>query len=319
MLIGLLSLSYSRVFAEPPQKPKPTPISHVTIYQIQFQPGYAKTLCIGQTTTLNAKFGTTGSEIAALEDVSRIDFESNRSTVDPIPHTPGINSGVVSSTFYAYIEGTSTITAKLYSINPLTKQEELDATSAPIYIKVVKDCSYYWRIQAEMNVKTKPGSSVLGIKWILSGHGGLKPLDPEQPLEFKGSGNSPIRLEISDEYFSGDCVILSQSGGALGFLDATATITDKGTMLDVKIGPPQSFDWFYTSLSQCRDEPPGTVNTRGTLTSSKDPWLEVKFPVDGGTVPIKPDILETGVHNFVDTGGSGSYTATMTVERVSSD
>jgi hypothetical protein len=315
-LISLLILPFSGAAAKPLESFKPTPVPASSPYEIHFHPTYTKTLCVGQKTTLLAKYGVSNPDVAGLSDVSRLVIVFDHGTMEgSTSRTPGTNSGTEPFVFNATSAGSATIKMQLFTVNPLTGKESLDTTSAPIKIKIVKECWYHWTIEGDMKVQTTAGSDVLELEWILDSKGGLRPVDPANPEKFKTQSTSPITLEIYERYISGDCAITNFSGGGMGFVDATATITDDGTMLDVKFQQPQYFDWEFTATGYCGDSDPKTSTAGGTLTFTDDPWIEVKFPVEGGSSKIKLDMLERGVKNFEKSGGSGSYTATLTVER----
>ncbi len=316
LLAGVFLLPYTKVVAQPPESFKPTPVPASSVYEIHFHPTYSKTLCVGQKTTLLAKFGASNPEIAPLSDVSRLVIAFDHGSVEgSTSRTPGTNSGTEPFVFTATSNGTATIQMQLFSVNPLSGKESLETSSAPIKIKIVKDCWYSWSIQGDMKVQTKAGSDVLELEWIVFSRGGLRPVDPENPVEFKTPNPTMIDLDIYERYISGDCAILAFSGGGFGFVNATATMTDDGTMLDVKFEQPQQFDWDFMATGYCGDSDPHTSTAGGTLTFTDDPWIEVKFPVEGGSKKIKLDMLERGVKNFKNSGGTGSYTATLTVER----
>jgi hypothetical protein len=316
LLIGLFLLPYTKVVAQPPESFKPTPVPASSLYEIHFHPTYTKTLCVGQKTTLLAKYGVSNPDLAEFLSVSRLVIVFDHGTIEgSTTRTPGTNSGTEPFVFTATSTGSATIKMQLFTVNPLTGKESMDTTSAPIKIKIVKECWYHWTIAGDMKVQTTAGSDVLELEWILDSKGGLRPVDPANPENFKTPSTSTITLEIYERYISGDCAILNFSGGGLGFLDATATITDDGTMLDVKFEQPQQFDWDFQATGYCGDSDPHTSTAGGTLTFTDDPWIEVKFPVEGGSSKIKLDMLERGVNNFKKSGGSGSYTATLTVER----
>ncbi len=316
LLVGLLILPFTRAIALPPESFKPTPVPASSLYEIHFHPTYTKTLCVGQKTTLLAKYGESNPEMAPISDVSRLVIAFDHGSIEgSTSRTPGTNSGTEPFVFKATSSGSATIKVQLFTVNPLTGKESLETTSAPIKIKIVKDCWYTWTIQGDMKVQTKVSSDVLELEWIIFSRGGLRPVDPENPLEFKTPNPTMIDLDIYERYTSGECAILAFSGGGFGFVNATATITDDGTMLDVKFEQPQQFDWDFIATGYCGDSDPHTSTAGGTLTFTDDPWIEVKFPVEGGSSKIKLDMLERGVKNFENSGGSGSYKATLTVER----
>jgi hypothetical protein len=315
LLMGLFLLPYTKVVALPPESFKSTPVPSSSPYEIHFHPTYTKTLCVGQKTTLLAKFGESNPEISPISDVSRLVIAFDHGSVEgSTSRTPGTNSGTEPFVFTATSNGTATIQMQLFIVNPLSGNESLETSSAPIKIKIVKDCWYSWSIEGNMKVQTT-GEGVLELEWIVFSRGGLRPVDPENPVEFKTPNPTMIDLDIYERYLSGDCAILNFSGGGFGFVNATATITDDGTMLNVKFEQPKQFDWDFQATGYCGDSDPHTSTAGGTLTFEKDPWIEVKFPVDGGSVQIKLDILDRGVKNFENSGGSGSSTATLTVER----
>ena len=316
LLIGLFLLPYTKAVAQPPGSFKPTPVPAPSLYEIHFHPTYTKTLCVGQKTTLLAKYGVSSPDLAPLSDVSRLVITFDHGSIEgSASRTPGTNSGPEPFIFTATSAGSATIKVQLFTVNILTGKESLDTTSAPIKIKIVKDCWYSWSIQADMKVQNKPSSSVLELEWIVFSRGGLRPVDPENPLEFKTPNTTMIDLDIYERYISGKCAILAFSGGGFGFVNATATITDDGTMLDVKFEQPQQFDWDFTATGYCGNNDPSTSTSGGTLTFFDNPWIEMKFPVEGGSSRIRLDMLDRGVLNFKNSGGSGSYTATLTVER----
>jgi hypothetical protein len=313
LLLGISSLPISSVAAESMQEVNPAERSNLLGWMIYFSSVHARKLCVGQKTTLEVTWGSLDPLLTPLTSLSSIDvFSKNGNSTDPEELRPMVTSGAASSIFEAKKAGTDTVTTTLYTYNFRNKMETSVASDTTT-IKVLEKCQYRFKLHAVMNVTFAQAGITESVRYTIDSQGVLTVDDPAHPELLTASDKAVfLTIEITD-LKAPDCVLISQAGSGYGNADASAEIWGDGKKIRFTLSPPADFQWGNDATGRCGDTT-GSVHVGGEWTSDAPLVDGEDFSSAGGTGPVQMEFFEKALKTAATAGGTGSYTAMLTLK-----
>ncbi len=275
--------------------------------------GLNSPVCLGEPYLLTVTWEANHSSndiLAPLSGPRVINISAKNGSFDTETYRPGTPNGTTTFNYTAEKEGQEEILVNVFN-------SELDVDSSARTNFKIKKCKYLYELYSEANLEVRGRDVHVAAKYIIKSKGLLEAPDPSQPRKLE-AWNKTVTMDtfVTDFTAPGCTVFTWQPGQGMGSVDAKADEAQNGMSIDLRIGPPQDFVWYYNFAATCDGEPLA-VNFAFDLSSMKDPWAQHVFPFGEGEYPITLDPFEEGVRRANQVPENhASYTARLSLKKV---